>query len=345
MNSSFKTTKILGIDSEEFDKIKGFFGNDTRIPKDFKEPSYINEISSFDANIIAIPSDLKEVAKRLASMPAVVDELYRAEMYARYMRANPEVGAAIAIAKAIRKVVYSGCTPDKAKLILNVGDSSNSVANWYCAGALRGLASACDHFDIGTVEGRIVMGEKDSEIPSFDIEMNTCNQKTKVPVTTAFKSKGHVIFLLGKAVEDIASSQYIETIHGIKYSPAPYFNLEEEMKMQDLLREVICEGMIKSVNSVSVGGLFISLMESAMISNLGFDILTDSEIRIDSDLFGEAQGRVVVTVADEHEFEFIDYMRNKGVQCTMIGHVTKGEFRIDGESFGFVNEYKVLCGL
>ena len=40
--------------------------------------------------------------------------------------------------------------------------------------------------------------------------------------------------------------------------------------------------------------LFTTLIESSMPNNFGFDILTDSEVRLDSYLFGEAQGRIVL---------------------------------------------------
>ena len=81
-------------------------------------------------------------------------------------------------------------------------------------------------------------------------------------------------------------------------------------------------------------------MESCLFKNLGFDVLTDSDIRPDAYLFGEGQGRVLVSVDPKFETEFIDFMKFQNVQCTMLGHVTKGEFRIDDESFGFVADYK-----
>jgi phosphoribosylformylglycinamidine synthase len=93
---------------------------------------------------------------------------------------------------------------------------------------------------------------------------------------------------------------------------------------------------------VSDGGLFVSLVEMAMPRELGFDIVTDSEIREDAFLFGEGQGRVVVSVTEEQEEMFLEYTVNSGVNITLLGHVTKGKMQIDEEHFGFITEAKHL---
>ena len=77
-----------------------------------------------------------------------------------------------------------------------------------------------------------------------------------------------------------------------------------------------------------------------MPNGLGFDIVSDSEIREDAYLFGESQGRVVVAVDNTTEDEFLDYMIECGVPFTLIGHVTKGKMVVDDTHFGFINEAK-----
>ena len=78
----------------------------------------------------------------------------------------------------------------------------------------------------------------------------------------------------------------------------------------------------------------------AMPNNLGFDIVTDAEVREDAFLFGEAQSRVVVGVSEAQEDEFIEYMMEQNVQYTLLGHVTKGKICVDDEQYGFVSELK-----
>lgn len=79
-----------------------------------------------------------------------------------------------------------------------------------------------------------------------------------------------------------------------------------------------------------------------MTSGLGFDITTDMDVRTDAWLFGEAQSRVVVTVSEEQEADFIDLMMLNGVEFDLLGHVTKGAIRIDDADWGHVADYKEI---
>ena len=62
------------------------------------------------------------------------------------------------------------------------------------------------------------------------------------------------------------------------------------------MKHLIRAKLIVSAHDVADGGLYVALAESAMAGNLGFAIETDSEIRKDAFLFGEAQGRIVGSV-------------------------------------------------
>jgi phosphoribosylformylglycinamidine synthase len=99
---------------------------------------------------------------------------------------------------------------------------------------------------------------------------------------------------------------------------------------------------VNAVHDVSDGGLFVTLVEMSLPRELGFDIVTDAEIREDAFLFGEGQGRVVVSVNEDQEEEFIEFMMDSGVTFTLLGHVTKGKMMVDDEHYGFVQEAKSI---
>ena len=69
-------------------------------------------------------------------------------------------------------------------------------------------------------------------------------------------------------------------------------------------------------------------------------VICDSSVRKDAFLFGEAQSRVVVTVTEDQEQDFIEFMLQSGVNFTLLGHVTKGKFMVDEEHYGFCHEAK-----
>ena len=143
-----------------------------------------------------------------------------------------------------------------------------------------------------------------------------------------------------KNKNDISSSEYLATYLGVKASPAPYFDLEKEFQMQEAVKGLIEENIVNAVHDVADGGLYVTLIEMSLPRELGFDIVSDSEIREDAFLFGEGQGRVVVTVSEEKAESFLEYMIKTMVNITLLGHVTKGKLQIDEEHFGFISEAK-----
>ena len=61
----------------------------------------------------------------------------------------------------------------------------------------------------------------------------------------------------------------------IKESSTPNFDLDAEYNMQQTITSLIRKGVIESAHDVADGGLFITLLESAFINNLGFYNLYD----------------------------------------------------------------------
>jgi phosphoribosylformylglycinamidine synthase len=211
------------------------------------------------------------------------------------------------------------------------------------------MSTACLKFETPVTGGNVSFYNqtvKDGvEIPVFPTPtigmIGVLEDKDRI-MTLDFKSKGDLIFIIGDCVNDIASSEYLATYHGIKASPAPHFDLEKEFAMQNMVKGLIQNELINAAHDVADGGLYVTLVEMSFPRELGFDIVTDSEIREDAFLFGESQGRVVVTVNEDHEEDFIEFMIDSGVSFTLLGHVTKGKMMVDDEHFGFVTEAKEL---
>ena len=209
------------------------------------------------------------------------------------------------------------------------------------------MSAACLKFETPVTGGNVsfynqtVMNGK--EVPVFPTPtigmIGIVPDKDKV-MTLDFKQKGDVIFLIGDYTEDISSSEYLATYHGVKASPAPYFDLEKEFQMQQAVKGLIAENHVNAVHDVADGGLYVTLIEMSMPRGLGFDIVSDADIRLDAFLFGEGQGRVVVTVTEENVEDFVEYMVATGVNITLLGHVTKGKLQIDEQLYGFIAEAK-----
>jgi phosphoribosylformylglycinamidine synthase len=100
--------------------------------------------------------------------------------------------------------------------------------------------------------------------------------------------------------------------------------------------------VINAAHDVSDGGLWTTLVEMGLPRGLGFDIVTDSEVREDAFLFGEGQGRAVVAVNEDTENEFLDLMQASRVPFLLLGHVTKGKLVVDDMPFGFVEDVRKI---
>ena len=161
-------------------------------------------------------------------------------------------------------------------------------------------------------------------------------------MTIDFKNEGDLIFLIGRQNNHIGYSEYVVHIHGFDLSPAPYFNLNEEYNMQAALRKSIHEGLIESAHDVSEGGVFISLTESAMAGLIGYDIKVPEQYRKDIFLFGESQGRVVVSCKPLNKTKLLAFFADQGVDIHELGTVKSSKLVIDGQVFGDLKEYSQL---
>jgi phosphoribosylformylglycinamidine synthase len=165
------------------------------------------------------------------------------------------------------------------------------------------------------------------------------SQKT----TLSFSQEGDSIYLIGQQRNDINCSSYLHKIKGVEFSPAPYFDLEEEFVLQENLKQLIEQKLIQSCHDISDGGLIITLLEKGFYRELGFDVqATDSKIRKDAFWFGEAASRVVITTLKENEKNLEDFLTSQKVVFVKLGKVTKSEVRVDEKNWGGITEWKEL---
>ncbi len=287
-----------------------------------------------DAGIV----NLKGINKALA---------FTVDCNARYVHADPEKGCSIAVAEAARNIVCSGGEPSAITNCLNFGNPYNPEVYWQFVGAINGMRKACEQFKTPVTGGNVSFYnqsmQKGVDVPVFPTPtigmMGIVTDKSFI-TSLAFQNEGDLIYLIGASRNDINSSEYLYAYHGVKHSPAPHFDLNEEEALQHTIKRLIQEKAVNSAHDCADGGLFITLLESSMSNELGFTIETDANYRKDAFLFGEAQSRVVVSVSKEKEEEFVELMSTSEVTFSLLGEIGGKEMMIDGESFGLVSEAK-----
>jgi phosphoribosylformylglycinamidine synthase len=341
--------------------------------REYKEPAYFEEFKAFNMEDVAMPEDLRDVAQHLIAHPNIASKRWITDQYnskagginltadrpsdaavvsiegtnkaialtvdcnSRYVNADPKKGTAIAVAEAARNIVCAGGEPSAITNCLNFGNPYHPEVYWQFVEAIKGMTEACLKFNTPVTGGNVSFYNQSSDekpiFPTPTIGMLGVLEDASTMMTLDFKAKDDYIYLIGESVNDIASSQYLASYHNIAASPAPYFDMDKEYEMHQIVKELIQEKLIASAHDVSDGGLYIALLESAMPNSFGFAIATDSEIRKDAFLFGEAQGRVIVSVKPENQSLFVEKMAASATDFTYLGVVANSGNVVDDEMY------------
>ncbi len=357
-------------------------GGAPQYTRDIKEPKYLQKINDLDATKIAVPTDLKSIAEQLICLPNIASKRWIYEQYdsmvgagntstngvsdaavvlakptnkalalttdcnSRYVFANPYKGAMIAVAEAARNIVCSGGKPLGVTNCLNFGNPYDPEVYWQFSNAIKGMGEACIKFDTPVTGGNVSFYNQSPDGPVYPtptIGMVGLLDSVADKMTMNFKNEGDAIYLIGESRNDINSSEYLHKIIGEEYSPCPYFDLDEEYNLQQTIAHLIKEKLIASAHDVSEGGLFVTLMECAFASNVGFDVSQrDEQIRSDAYWFGEAQSRVVVSVNNAQKERFINTITSKKIPHSFHGDVTTGVIRISNENWGDIDKWKTM---
>ncbi len=123
------------------------------------------------------------------------------------------------------------------------------------------------------------------------------------------------------------------------YSKGETLYLISSVEAINYLEDASDSDFISSIRRISSNGIFETLVESCKKNRLGFDITGDSELTDQEFLKGNTKYVAIVSVNEDQENDFVDFMFNHEIETTLLGHVTKGEFRYDGHSLGIIEDY------
>jgi len=256
-------------------------------------------------------------------------------------RIKPDLqqAAAIAFFEAAMKNISTGGKVHGAVVSFYLGSENDPNVFWQFVEATKGINKVSRVLNIPVIASDIrFTADFDRELPIIKVNIIGSLPKDEKPLSFSFKNKGDMIFLVGESRSDFAASLYLESQTEFKNSLPPYFGIEISAKLYELAKYLIKNKIVNSLRDVAEGGVYLNLVESGMENKLGFDITSDAEIRMDAYLFGESKNRLIVTVSGNKETEFIDFMIDNDFPFSTLGHVTKGEIRVDDISFGFIKD-------
>jgi phosphoribosylformylglycinamidine synthase len=280
-----------------------------------------------DAGVLRIPGTDRGIAVKTDCNP-------------RLCYLDPYTGGAIAVAEAARNVVCTGATPVAVTDCLNFGNPEKPEVYYQLSQAVRGIAEACSVFETPVVSGNVSLYNETAGRPVYPtpvIGLLGVLDDVSKHLHAGFQREGCDVWLLGGAVEQpaatLAGSEYLEAEHGL-VAGLPVVDLEAERRLQRLVLDLNAEGLLLSAHDCAEGGLAVTVAESAILGDIGFEGAPDLGRRLDAALFGEAQGRIVVSVVPD-EFRqgggvarLRDRARELGVPVTRLGRTGGTTFRL-----------------
>ncbi|GAA4748756.1 phosphoribosylformylglycinamidine synthase subunit PurL [Flavisolibacter ginsenosidimutans] len=360
-------------------------GGAPQYEREARKPKYLDEVDRFNIDSVKEPSDLKAVAEQLIQLPSIANKRWIYHQYdsmvgtvntstntptdaaivlvketgkgiavtvdcnSRFVFADPYKGAMMAVAEAARNIVCSGGVPLGVTNCLNFGNPYDPEVYYQFVQAVKGMGEACRKFDTPVTGGNVSFYNQGPEGPVFPtptIGMVGLVDDVSKKMTLDFKQAGDEIYLLGNVQNEISSSQYLSKICGIEQSPAPHFELEEEYKLQEVVKQLIQQGLIQSAHDVSEGGLITALLEKGFHRGLGFAASTaisdESPVRKDAFLFGESGSRVVVSVNEKQQEEFLRFIEKSKLSCNRLGNVTGSDVTVDYQNWGNIADWRKL---
>ena len=245
----------------------------------------------------------------------------------RYVYLDPRTGGRIAVAEAARNVACVGARPMAITNCLNFGNPRRPEVFYQLREAVAGIGDACRALGTPVTGGNVSLYNESptgAVYPTPIIGMVGLVESLAHVTRSTFRVDGDAIVLLGEPTDEIGASEYLARVHGVVAGAPPACNLDRERALIDALLAAIAAGAIHSAHDCSDGGLAVALAECAVgdaEAPLGaeVDLSAWSPLPLRALLFGEAQGRVVVSTPDPDRVRAV--AKQHGVPARRIGTV------------------------
>ncbi|MGB1657379.1 MAG: phosphoribosylformylglycinamidine synthase subunit PurL [Longimicrobiales bacterium] len=248
----------------------------------------------------------------------------------RFVYLEPRTGAMAAVAEAARNLVCVGALPTAITNNLNFGNPLKAHIYYQLREAVLGMRDACGAFETPVTGGNVsLFNETDGKAiyPTPVIGMVGVIDDVSKITRHAFQSVGDDIVLLGTNTGEFGGSEYLYVTADLVAGQPPSVDLDGERALQQAVLKMNHEGVLNSAHDCSEGGLAAALAECALgngESPLGVDVEMDEDLRPVVSLFGESQGRILVSCSTENTEKVLALAARHEVPATKIGSVTDG---------------------
>ncbi len=239
----------------------------------------------------------------------------------RYVAADPEAGAAQAVAEAWRNITATGARPLAITDNMNFGNPEKPVVMGQFAAAVAGIAKACTALDFPVVSGNVSLYNETEGSPILPTPaiggLGVLEDAARAVGLAA--APGQDLVLVGAEPSHLGQSLWLREIAGQEAGPPPPVDLAAERRHGDFVRARIASGEVRACHDVADGGLLVAVAEMLMAGNVGATLAGPTDGGF---WFGEDQARYVVAVADGAAL--VAAAQGAGIPARLLGR-TGGE--------------------
>ncbi|MGS4885598.1 phosphoribosylformylglycinamidine synthase subunit PurL [Roseibium sp. MB-4] len=249
----------------------------------------------------------------------------------RYCEADAFEGGKQAVAEVWRNLTAVGSEPLAATDNLNFGNPERPEIMGQFVGCIKGIGEACRELDFPIVSGNVSLYNEthgEAILPTPAIGGVGLLPDVTVRAGAAFANESDVILVIGGRGTHLGASQYLSDILGREEGAPPPVDLAAEKRRGTLVRQLIGAARLTGVHDISSGGLGVALAEMAMASGMGASVEIDGPAH--AALFGEDQGRYVVTVSPDRLDAVLEDIVDAGIEVERIGTTGGTDLTVQG---------------
>jgi phosphoribosylformylglycinamidine synthase subunit PurL len=264
-----------------------------------------------DAAVVRIPGHNKALAVTSDCTP-------------RYCQAHPRTGGAQAVVETWRNLTAVGARPLAITDCMNFGNPERPEIMGQFVGAIEGMREACNALDYPVVSGNVSLYNETKGTgvqPTPTIGGVGLIADLSRTVNLALKNDGDCLVLIGDTPGHLGASLYAREIAGTEAGAPPPVDLDVEKRNGDFVRNLIENAEINACHDISDGGLLVALADMALAGNLGADLEPNNELPQHAWLYGEDQGRYIVSCSAHFAAQLIIKAGNADVPAKHIGIV------------------------
>ena len=240
---------------------------------------------------------------------------FTSDVTPRYVKANPEMGGAQAVAEAYRNLTAVGATPLATTDNMNFGNPEKPEIMGQFVGAIKGIGAACIALDMPIVSGNVSLyNETDGAgiLPTPTIgAVGLLNCVDDLIAGTA--REGHVLLLVGETGAHLGQSALLAEVFNREDGDAPNVDLAAEKLHGDFIRANA--EWIDACTDLADGGLALAAFEMAETAETGVQLDSDDT----ATLFGEDQARYLIACSFDKAEQLMIAAGKAGVPIQTVG--------------------------